>query len=126
MSPILTPKDSTKDQSSNAISRREALRLCGMGAIPAAGMLPTAAAIAGPAPKPPRTVILDSRFAPMPDTVSDGVQEFVDALESRSRLKISCASPSFGTGILDAVNAGQVDLGIDVLTLQKSGIPALD
>jgi len=81
---------------------------------------------AGPAGKSSRTVVLDSRFAPAPDTVGDGVQEFVDTLEGISNLKVSYATPSHGAGILNAVNAGEVDLGIDLLVLEASGHPALD
>jgi TRAP-type mannitol/chloroaromatic compound transport system substrate-binding protein len=78
------------------------------------------------AKKPPRTVVLDSRFAPLPDTLGDGVQEFVDTLEAGAHLKVSFATPSHGTGILNAVNAGEVDLGIDILALEDSGNPALN
>ncbi len=122
----INSKNSTKDNCSNPIFRREALRLCGFGAVAAAGMLPVTSSSAGPRRTAPRTVVLDSRFAPLPNTLGEGVQEFVDALQRRSRLKVSYASPSFGTGILNAVNAGQIDMGIDILVLQKSGIPALD
>ena len=76
--------------------------------------------------KSPRTVVLDSRFAPLPDTLGDGVQQFVDALEGCSNLKVTFAAPSHGTGILNAVNAGEVDLGIDLLALEASGNSALD
>jgi TRAP-type mannitol/chloroaromatic compound transport system substrate-binding protein len=58
--------------------------------------------------------------------LGDGVQEFVDALEGFSNLKVSFATTSHGAGILNAVNAGEVDLGIDLLVLQVSGNPALD
>ena len=127
MNSIFKPNDSADGNCPKPISRREALRLCGIGAIAAAGVLPGAASAgAGPDRKPPRTVVLDSRFAPAPDTLGDGVQEFVNALEGRARLKVSFATPSFGSGILNAVNAGQIDLGIGLLVIEKSGNPALD
>ena len=50
----------------------------------------------------------------------------MDTLEGFSNLEVSFPAASRGGGILNAVNAGEVDLGLDLLVLQASGNVGLD
>jgi TRAP-type mannitol/chloroaromatic compound transport system substrate-binding protein len=73
----------------------------------------------------PVSVVLESRFGPAADTLGDGVAELATALRDHAGLNVTVRTPPAGMDvnrILDRVNAGTLDLGVDVLTLQTSGL----
>lgn len=77
----------------------------------------------------PKSIVIDSRFPPAPDTLGDGVQEFLDTLSTvgfADAADQTIVTPSYGSSIIQYVNEGIVDLGIDILSLQNTGDGDLD
>jgi TRAP-type mannitol/chloroaromatic compound transport system substrate-binding protein len=66
-------------------------------------------------------VLLESRFPTTPRTIGDGISEFTGTLEAIAPLKVMQVTSTDPNRILDRVNDGSVDLGIDILLLQTSG-----
>lgn len=74
----------------------------------------------------PPTIIVDARFGVAADSLGDGTQYFLDALAAIGFGAPQLAESSAGASILQQVNDGELDMGIDLMVLQSTGIDSLD